>query len=60
MKKRSEKNFKVVHTLHFLDSISLFTNKMQYLSKNTIVRLLPVHILALVCHIQGLKMAQNC
>jgi hypothetical protein len=26
-------DFKLVHTLHFLDSITLFTNKTHYLSK---------------------------
>jgi hypothetical protein len=26
-------NFEVVHAMHFLDSTSLFTNKLHYLSK---------------------------
>jgi hypothetical protein len=33
--------------------VSLFTNKMHYLSKNTITRFLPWHVSTLVCHRQG-------
>ena len=46
-------NFKTAHIVHLADNISLFTTKMHYLSKYTIVKLLPRHVSALMCHLQG-------
>ena len=42
--------FKVIHTVHFLYSISLFTNKMHDLNKNTIIILLLGHGSSLMYH----------
>jgi hypothetical protein len=40
---------KVIQTVHFLNSISLFTNKIHYLSKRTITGLLGWHRIAETC-----------
>jgi hypothetical protein len=46
-------NFKAVYTVNLLNSIASFTKKFHYLSKNTIIRLLPRHVSALLCHLSG-------
>ena len=44
---------RAVHTVQFLDGVSLFTNKMHYFGKNATTRLLPLRVSALPCHFQG-------
>jgi hypothetical protein len=46
-------DFKAVQTLCFLGVIFLFTNTVYCLSKPTIIRLLPRHVSACMCHLQG-------
>jgi hypothetical protein len=40
----------VVHTMHFLDITSLFNQQNAYWVKNTVIKILPWHVSALLCH----------
>jgi hypothetical protein len=44
----------MIHTVWFFDSTALFTNKVQYLGKNEILKLLPGYVSALLSHFQGM------
>jgi hypothetical protein len=55
----TQMDFKAVHTVHFLYSISLFTNKMPIRSKSTVIRLPTLHVSALQYYIQGEKRAMH-
>jgi hypothetical protein len=49
----NQNKLRAVHTVQFLDGISLFTNKMHYFGENATIRLLPLRGSALLCHFQG-------